>query len=201
MQVPRRRDGGFTLVEILVVISIIAALIGLVASAVSRAGPAKNRLVCTNNLRNMGALLQTLAMDGKARPIPGPGYLLQLRQRGEILQGDERVFLCPQDPAFAESGRPGFEARYARLDLERPGEGLCSYVVRDFRLHPLRADSPRKEPVACCPHHGEGVVVLYADGSVLFIDREKAGVEPGAAVPVGPSSPAEDLRVFPEFRR
>jgi hypothetical protein len=150
-----------------------------------------------NNLRQMGGLLLSLSIDGKARPIPGPGYLLQLRPRGEVLEGDERVFLCPQDPAFAESGKAGFEARYARLDPEHPADGLCSYLVRDFRRFPLRPDSPRKEAVAACPHHSDGVVVLYADATVAWLDREALGIAPKEPVVIGPDAAAEFLRMFP----
>jgi len=198
---PAPASRGFTLVEILVVIAIMSALIAMVASAVSRAGPAKNRLVCMNNLRQMGGLLAAASLEGRTRAIPGAGYLLQLRARGEVLEGDERVFFCPQDPAFEETGKPGLSARYARLDLERPPEGLCSYRVRDFRRFPVRPDSPRREPVAVCPHHADGVAVLYADGTAAFLGREALGLRPEDAVVIGPSSPVEFLRMFPEPAR
>src|SRR5262245_52272180 len=60
-----RRTGGFTLVELLVVLGVVAVLIGLLLPAMAGARQASMQLSCASNLRQWAAAVQMYAQQEK----------------------------------------------------------------------------------------------------------------------------------------
>lgn len=102
---------GFTLVELLVVVAIIAILAGLLLPAVSRAKTNARSITCVNNLRQVNLSIrlycEDYADDLPTLPDPNPfpngvgAFYKQLVKSYAGLNGPaaptEKVFICPLD--------------------------------------------------------------------------------------------------------
>jgi prepilin-type N-terminal cleavage/methylation domain-containing protein len=117
---------GFTLIEILVVIAIIAVLAGLLIPALARTRAKANQARCAVQLRDIGQMLQmyfgenrnTLPkvnmMPSLQPPLNSYPSLAQLL--APYARGGTRVFQCPADQITqpAPGAPPGFETYFAR---------------------------------------------------------------------------------------
>ncbi|BAM03500.1 type II secretion system protein [Phycisphaera mikurensis] len=106
---PRR---GFTLLELLVVISVVALLIGILLPVLAAARTTARRVTCSGNLRQMGVAMEsyTQLFDGYyplARPVAKPfaPYAYHPADAG---------------PAFAGRELPELAATMASVGLEPP---------------------------------------------------------------------------------
>ena len=106
----RRVDRGFTLVELLVVIGIIALLISILLPTLARAREAANTIKCASNLRSIGQGMQQYVTDNK-NTYP-PAYIYEGMQiQGQAPSGT-------QTPPAADKGYIHWSALiYKRKDV------------------------------------------------------------------------------------
>ena len=84
---------GYTLVELLVIISILAILMGIVFPVIARSRERAYEAVCMNNLRQLGAALEIYRADH--------GGLFPIFLRKDLFAAyisDGETFICPSDP-------------------------------------------------------------------------------------------------------
>jgi prepilin-type N-terminal cleavage/methylation domain-containing protein len=100
------RRTGFTLIELVVVCSIIGVLIGLLLPAVMRVREAANRTICGNNFHQV-ALAFHHCDENRGRMPPGIGYF----PASGYDYGTALYFILPyleQDPLYQHSRNNGF---------------------------------------------------------------------------------------------
>ena len=95
----RRRKGGFTLIEIMIVVLIIAILLAIAIPNFLRARESSRAKACQGNLRQIETAKEQWAMDTKAASSAEP---VAADLVTEYMKGTEDTLpLCPSSGAYA----------------------------------------------------------------------------------------------------
>ena len=159
---------AFTLVELLVVISIIALLVGILLPALGKARDAAKSVVCRTNLHALAIGFRMYLDDNReVMPLAAQMPSAELFGRPTIMAylaphlDNREVFACPADKEYYDQEKTSYEynallggQQVARSFLaERYGQGNV-HVMRDFA------------PVHAKPGQVGAVNYLYADSHI-----------------------------------
>jgi len=140
---PVFRRPAFTLVELLVVVSIIGVLIGLLLPAVQSARAAGRRTLCGSNMRQVtiGVIMYADAHRGRfpsrTHTEDEDSTLHWIQQIAPFVESVDSIRICPDDPlaTIRANGLPGSGVDYAdplHADEKKRFSPKTSYVANGY---------------------------------------------------------------------
>jgi len=194
------REAGMTLIEILVVITIIATIAGMATVLINVGNENRIKYACIQHVGQLVGLLEST--PGRYPQHDGPNLVLYFVKKGEIAGKDSlELLFCPGDLDESLTQAGGVEA-YRNLDLSLKGEygHLTSYAARAMTDRDCRV--PRGTPIPTVlvaddsedHHFGKGLVVGLTGGAAKYRDKvDDYDMDRETPLFVGEGSTVEEL--------
>ncbi len=149
------KRSGFTLVELLVAVSIIAMLVAMLIPSLGRAKDLSRATVCKSNLHTLHGAFTAAAQAGAAQKAPYPTKVRWPMDTYDAVP-EQRVFRCPED---TEGGKPANSIPGLMYVLSASGYG-------DVRV-------PFEDCLSCATRTGSDNDGPYVD----YVFEESPGVQ------------------------
>ena len=175
---------GFTLVELLVVIAVVAMLAALAFPVFQRTTEGGRATACVSNLRQLGAGLRLyLGEHNMVMPVLKAGRA-SLADEVAVIDNtldkylhDQSVFECPSDDIWAATTGTSYNWNNALNGQSATNLNFLGMVVEAGRIPVLADKGKRKDGGDVHPYIESKVNILYADGhatkDVNFFAGEK----------------------------
>ena len=172
----RPRREGFTLVEILVVVSIIAVLIAILFPVFLHTREKARASACLSNYHQIGIAIQMYAQDADGLTPPNGGSFGGLIKDCEPFAKTSVIFACPDDYDRVKEGRPG-SYRMASLYQGKPldcgwddpyNPGHSAKSAATTLAYEAEQDFTQS-PIVTTYRHSNGTQFLLFDGHTRWI--------------------------------
>ncbi len=180
----KRREAGFSFIEVLVVMGIIVVLMGMVAVVVPRVREQSKQTQSTNNVKNLVTLLIDRSIRKSWPRYDGKNFHLSLLATGSIESSNAdnlAVFFSPGDTLYTLDFATPERFKDVTTQALKAGtdfHDLTSYAGRrNSGADREYIITPHKEQIVVPivsddddgpVHHPDGMVIGYTNGSVKF---------------------------------
>lgn len=198
---------GFTLVELLVVITIVAVMATVSSSAIFRFRKSADKVAVTNNLRQIQAANMGYAADQNGKFVPpsetvdgmtyqwfeNPGFISQIKGESATYIADgtanTSLEISMMDPAVIREKKAGYKTLAASYGYTTPAD---SSPLRKAQLDDasrtaafITADAPfadygSKANIAY--RHGEKAIVVFHDGHATSLSLTDIAKNPASDI-------------------